>query len=133
MVVARAEIQRLRPSAFAGLQPDEAALIAGIPVQLFNRLSRSRAHIAEFIPATGGPHAREDAVRLRDLLVRSLGLVIPEMGQTVADFLSRSPKSILNSTKPLVNTLVEAGVPTATKIGLQPNQEPPVAIPQPGL
>lgn len=105
MVVAREEILRLRPSASVGLQPEEAAMLAGIPVQLFNRLSRSKIHIAEFIPSAGGPHAREDVLRLSAEIHNAKPVVIEGMGRTVADFLKRTPKSMLNSTKPLVATL----------------------------
>jgi len=105
MVLAREEVLRLRPSAFVGLQPEEAAMAAGIPVQLFNRLSRSKIHIAEFIPSEGGPHAKEDVVRLSEAIRNAHPVVIEGMGQTVADFLKRTPKSMLNSTKPLVTTL----------------------------
>lgn len=105
MVVAREEILRLRPSASVGLQPEEAAMVAGIPVQLFNRLSRSKVHIAEFIPSDGGPHAKEDVLRLNAAIRNAHPVVIDGMGQTVSDFLKRTPKSMLNSTKPLVATL----------------------------
>lgn len=80
-------------------------MLAGIPVQLFNRLSRSKIHIAEFIPSAGGPHAREDVLRLSAEIHNAKPVVIEGMGRTVADFLKRTPKSMLNSTKPLVATL----------------------------
>ena len=80
-------------------------MVAGIPVQLFNRLSRSKVHIAEFIPSDGGPHAKEDVLRLNAAIRNAHPVVIDGMGQTVSDFLKRTPKSMLNSTKPLVATL----------------------------
>ena len=98
---------RLRPSAFTGLQPEEAAAIANIPLQLFNRLSRSKVHIAQFIPSKGGPHAREDVLRLGAAIRNARHVVIEGTGQTVADFLQRTPKSMLSSTKPLVDTLAK--------------------------
>lgn len=107
MVVAREEILRLAPSASVGLQAEEAAELVEIPVQLFNRLSRSKIHIAEFIPSKGGPHAREDVLRLKRVIENALPLVIVEMGQSVEGFLHRTPKSMLNSTRPLVGTLAQ--------------------------
>lgn len=107
MVVAREEILRLRLSASIGLQPEEASALADIPVQLFNRLARSRIHVAQFIPSTGGPHSKEDVLRLKGSIDDARHVVIEGLGQTVQQFLNRTPKSMLNSTKPLVETMAK--------------------------
>jgi hypothetical protein len=107
MVVAREEILRLRLSASIGLQPEEASALADIPVQLFNRLARSRIHVAQFIPSTGGPHSKEDVLRLKGSINDARHVVIEGLGQTVQQFLNRTPKSMLNSTKPLVETMAK--------------------------
>jgi hypothetical protein len=105
MAVSRVEIARLEPSSYAGLEAEDAAFVAGLPTVLFKRLSRSRIYVAQFIPKVGGPYAREDVMRLTALIQGALSQVIEEMDQTVSDFLRRTPKSMLNSTKPLVETL----------------------------
>ena len=89
-------------------------MVASMPVQLFNRLSRSKIHIAEFIPSAGGPHAKEDVLRLSAAIGNAHPVVIEGMGQTVADFLKRTPKSMLNSTKPLVTTLSQLKHPNSS-------------------
>lgn len=105
MAVSRAEIARLKPSSYIGLEIKDAAVAAGLPDLLFKRLSRSRIYIAQYIPHTGGPYSREDVLRLRDLIKTSHDHRLGETTETVGSLLSRTTKSMLNSTRLLVNTL----------------------------
>ena len=103
--VSRKEVLLLQHSARFGLDSYQAAELAGIPVELFKRLSRSRIYIAQFIPEHGGPYSQEDVLQLRGLIERARPLVIDEVGQTVEAFLRRTSKSMLNFTRPLIDTL----------------------------
>ncbi|WP_163839453.1 TniQ family protein [Pseudoxanthomonas sacheonensis] len=105
MAVSRVEIAHLKPSSHVGLEAEDAAVVVGLPATLFLRLSRSRIYIAQYIPKSGGPFAREDVRFLKAIVEGAQSHVIDGTNRTVGDFLRRTPKSMLNWTKPLVDTL----------------------------